>query len=144
MLYRFSSFTYLVLSVFLLATTLHGVELNWEHNFQRALKNAQQEHKVVYLFIGADKCKYCKKFKKMTLSKPEVIERMKKDFILLYMSRDQHQIPDGFELYGVPRHYFLTSGGEIIRTEQGIWDPQGWFTILDEVLSERDDPEDSS
>jgi thiol:disulfide interchange protein len=141
---RFLLFIYLLLSLFLSTVALQGIELDWEHDYHRALQDAKQEHKVVYLFIGADKCRYCKKFKKMTLSKPEVIERMKKDFILLYMSRDQHQIPDGFELYGVPRHYFLTSGGKIIRTEQGIWDPQGWFTILDEVLSERDDPEDSS
>ena len=141
---RFSPFIYSLLSIFLLITTLHSVELNWEHNFHRALLDAKQEQKIVYLFIGADKCRYCKKFKKMTLSKPEVIDGMKKDFILLYMSRDQHKIPDGFELYGVPRHYFLTPEGKIIRTEQGIWDPEGWFTILDEVLSERDDPEGNS
>lgn len=140
-MHRFSSLVYSLLSVFLLSSTLQGVELDWEHDFHRALLDARQEHKIVYLFIGADKCRYCKKFKKMTLSKPEVIERMKKDFVLLYMSRDQHKIPDGFELYGVPRHYFLTPEGKIIRTEQGIWDPQGWFTILDEVLDERGDPE---
>ena len=122
-------------------TTLYPVELDWGHNYDAALESAKSQKKLVYLFIGADRCRFCSRFKKMTLSKTEVIDRMKKDFILLYLSRDRQKIPKGFECYGVPRHYFLTPEGKIIRTEQGIWDPEGWYTILDEVLSERDEAE---
>lgn len=136
-MYKLFSTTVLLLS-FLMASALNGVELDWEHNYGKALAEAERENKIVYLFIGADRCKYCDKFKKMTLSKYEVIDHMKKEFVLLYLSRDQHQVPDKFEQFGVPRHYFLTPKGEIIRTEQGIWDVQGWYTILDEVIEEKD------
>jgi len=136
---KISSIFILLLSSFFMVTTLHGVELDWEHSYSKALADAERENKIVYLFIGADRCKYCDKFKKMTLSKYEVIDRMKKDFVLLYMSRDQQEIPDKFEQFGVPRHYFLTPKGEVIRTEQGIWDSQGWYIILDEVIAEKDD-----
>jgi thioredoxin-related protein len=138
-MHKISSVFMLLLSLFIMTATLYSVELNWEHNYNKALEQAQKENKLVYLFIGADKCRFCKKFKKMTLSKDEVIQTMKKNFVLLYMSRDQHKIPDKFEIFGVPRHYFLTSGGIIIRTEQGIWDDTGWYSILDEVISEKDD-----
>ena len=120
-------------------STLNGVELDWEHDYGKALAEARRENKVVYLFIGADRCKYCDKFKDMTLSKADVIAHMEKDFVLLYLSRDQHIIPDKFEQFGVPRHYFLTPMDEIIRSEQGIWDAQGWYIILEEVISEKDD-----
>jgi len=113
--------------------------MDWNHDYKKALSQAKKEHKIVYLFIGVDRCKYCEKFKKMTLSKSEVIGRMERDFVLLFMSRDQHPIPDKFEKYGVPRHYFLNPKGEVIRTEQGIWDSQGWYSILDEVISDRDE-----
>jgi len=101
------------------------------------LEQAQKENKLVYLFVGADKCKYCDKYKETTLSKKEVITRIKKDFMPLYMSRDQDLIPEKFELYGVPRHYFSTSKGEIIAEYQGIWDPSGLYSLLDEAISEK-------
>lgn len=142
-MHKISSIFIHFFSLFIMTTTLYSVELNWEHNYNNALEQAQKENKLVYLFIGADTCRFCEKFNKMTLSKDEVIKTMEKNFVLLYMSRDQHEIPDRFEVFGVPRHYFLTSDGKIIRTEQGVWDVQGWYSILDEVISEKDDAKSS-
>jgi len=123
----------LLLSLLLLISNLSAVELNWEHNFDNALATAKKEHKMVYLFIGADNCKHCDRFKKQTLSNKALIEKMKKEYVLLYMSRDQHEIPDGFEKYGVPMHYFLNSNGKIIAVIQGSRELEGWYDVLDEV-----------
>ena len=130
---KFSLIRTLLLSFFLLLSTLGAEELDWEHNFDNALATAKKEHKMVYLFIGADKCKHCDRFKKQTLSNKELIEKMKKEYVLLYMSRDQHEIPDGFEKYGVPMHYFLTAEGKIIAVIQGSRELEGWYDVLDEV-----------
>jgi len=123
----------LPLLVVLISTILNAVELNWEHNYNKALIQAQKEKKSIYLFIGADKCKYCKKFKEQTLSNKKLIEDMKKKYVLIYMSRDQHKIPTKFEQYGVPRHYFLNSYGDIIADTQGFQDISWWRDTLDEV-----------
>jgi len=130
---KFSVIPTLLFSLFLLISTLDAVELNWEHNFNNALATAKKEHKMVYLFIGADNCRHCDRFKKQTLSNKELIERMTKEYVLLYMSRDQHEIPDGFEKYGVPMHYFLNSDGKIIAVIQGSRELEGWYDVLDEV-----------
>ena len=130
---KFSIFGKILLSIFLLISTLTAVELNWEHNFDNALATAKKEHKMVYLFIGADNCKHCDRFKKQTLSNEALIEKMKKEYVLLYMSRDQHKIPDGFEKYGVPMHYFLTAEGKIVAVIQGSRELEGWYDVLDEV-----------
>ena len=132
-MYKISLFWKIVLLAFLLVSNLNAVELNWEHNFNHALATAKKEHKMVYLFIGADNCKHCDRFKKQTLSNKELIEKMKKEYVLLYMSRDQHEIPDGFEKYGVPMHYFLTAEGKIIAVIQGSRELEGWYDVLDEV-----------
>ena len=126
-------FRTILLSLFLYTITLNAIELNWEHNFQRALATAKKEKKLVYLFIGADRCRYCDRFKKETLSNKKLIETMKKEYVLLYMSRDQHPIPDGFEKYGVPMHYFLTPEGKIIAKVQGSRELEGWYDVLDEI-----------
>jgi len=123
----------LLLSLLLLISTLSAVELNWEHDFNKALATAKKEHKMVYLFIGADNCKHCDRFKKQTLSNKALIEKMKKEYVLLYMSRDQHKIPDAFEKYGVPMHYFLSAEGKIIAVIQGSRELEGWYDVLDEV-----------
>ncbi len=122
-----------LLSILLLASTLGAIELNWEHDYDKALTTAKKEHKNVYLFIGADNCRHCDRFKKQTLSNKKLIETMKKEYVLLYMSRDQHKIPDGFEKYGVPMHYFLTADGKTIAVIQGSRELAGWYDVLDEV-----------
>jgi len=119
--------------ILLLSSTLNAIELNWENNYDSALATAKKEHKMVYLFIGADNCKHCERFKEQTLSNKTLIERMKKKYILLYMSRDQHKIPDGFEKHGVPFHYFLTPQGKIIAEVQGSRELAGWYDVLDEI-----------
>ncbi len=122
-----------LLSILLLVSTLGAIELNWEHDYDKALTTAKKEHKNVYLFIGADNCRHCDRFKKQTLSNKKLIETMKKEYVLLYMSRDQHKIPDGFEKYGVPMHYFLTADGKTIAVIQGSRELAGWYDVLDEV-----------
>ena len=132
-MYQFLWIKNLLFTLFLLNIVLNAIELNWEHDFQHALTTAQKEKKMVYLFIGADKCRYCDKFKRETLSNKKLIETMKKEYVLLYMSRDQHTIPDGFEKYGVPMHYFLTPKGKIIAKVQGSRELEGWYDVLDEI-----------
>ncbi|CAA6808154.1 MAG: Thymidylate kinase (EC [uncultured Sulfurovum sp.] len=108
-------------------------ELNWENNYKKALATAKKENKMVYLFIGADVCTHCDRFKEQTLSNKELIETMKEDYVLLYMSRDQHKIPDGFEKYGVPMHYFLTSDANVTAVVKGSRELEGWYDVLDEI-----------
>ena len=130
---NFLFFTKIFFSIFLLFSTLNAAELNWDHNYTNALATAKKENKMVYLFIGADKCKHCERFKEQTLSNEDLIKDMKEEYVLLYMSRDRHDIPDGFELFGVPFHYFLTPEGKIIAEVQGSRELAGWYDVLDEI-----------
>ncbi|HEC45702.1 MAG TPA: thioredoxin family protein [Epsilonproteobacteria bacterium] len=132
-MHKFSLIATVLLSILLFISTLDATELNWEHNYNNALITAKKEKKMVYLFIGADNCRHCDRFKKQTLSNKELIEKMKKEYVLLYMSRDQHNIPDRFEKYGVPMHYFLTAEGKIIAVIQGSRELEGWYDVLDEI-----------
>lgn len=128
---------YLLLSFIFLAA-LNASELNWIHNYDEALTLAKKEQKYVYIFIGADNCRFCERFKDLTLSKKEVMDTLKKDYIPLYLNRDQHEIPKRFIIQGVPRHYFLTPSGEIIHEDAGSREPAGFYDILDEVDLKKD------
>ena len=106
---------------------------NWLHDYDKALEVAQKENKKIYMFIAADKCKYCKMFKEQTLSNEAVMDKLNSEYVLLYLSRDQHFIPEGYERFGAPRHYFLTKEGKTIYHSFGFLEPDGFFLLLDEV-----------
>lgn len=122
-----------IFSLLLILSTLFSADLEWLHDYDEAIKQAKEQNKEVYLFIGADECRWCDRFKEMTLSKDEVIKRLEEEYVLLYMSRDRHNIPKKFEVQGVPRHYFLTNEGEIIHEDRGSREPDGFFALLEEV-----------
>ncbi|MCK9454487.1 MAG: thioredoxin family protein [Sulfurimonas sp.] len=119
--------------LFILFTTLYSAELNWLNDYDKALKQAQKESKGVYLFIGADVCRWCERFKKLTLSNQKAIDRLQEEYVLLYLSRDRHEIPKQFVTKGVPRHYFLTSKGEVIHADRGSREIDGFLNLIEEV-----------
>lgn len=128
-----------IVLIFIFISSLLSYELDWLNDYDKALILAQKEQKSIYLFIGADNCRFCERFKDLTLSKKEVMDTLKKNYIPLYLNRDQHQIPKHFVIQGVPRHYFLTPCGEIIHADAGSREPAGFYDILDEVDLKKDE-----
>jgi len=121
---------YFILIMALIAT-LSAME--WPSDYEKALAEAKKEKKDVYLFIGSSYCKYCDKLEAEVFSKKEVMNRLKKDYVLLYMSRDIDDIPEQFETKPVPKHYFLTNNGKVIYTTIGYRSVAGFNELLDEV-----------
>jgi thiol:disulfide interchange protein len=130
---NFLAITKILFSTLLITVSLNAIELDWGNDYEKALAQAKKEKKMVYLFIGADNCRHCERFKKQTLSNKSLIDDMKEEYVLLFMSRDKHKIPEGFEKFGVPFHYFLTPEGKVIAQVQGSREPAGWSDVLDEV-----------
>lgn len=122
---------YLILVIALIANL--SASFDWPSDYEAALEQAKKEKKGVYLFLGSEYCKYCERFEKEVLSKDEVLKRLKKEYVLLYLSRDIDDIPKKFEIKPVPRHYFLTSEGKIIYTTIGSRSLEGFYELLDEV-----------
>ena len=122
-----------ILLVSLFLSSLWSLDLDWNHDYQKALKDSKVEKKSIYLFIGADRCRFCKRFNDITLSDKDVMKRLKKEYVLLYMNRDHHEIPEQFEKYQVPRHYFLNSNGKVLYETRGSREVAGFNSLLDEV-----------
>lgn len=119
--------------LFLLTSLLSAADLDWLSDYNVAMQQARATNKGVYLFIGADVCRWCDKLKENALSKKEVMARLKEEWVPLYMSRDRHPIPKYFEVKGVPRHYFLSNNGKIIHEDRGSREADGFIALLDEV-----------
>lgn len=123
-----------LLLLILLTSLLFGYETDsWIHDYDTGVALAKKEHKNIYLFIGADKCHFCKIFKEKTLSKKDIMQKLHQEYIVVYLSRDRHKIPKKFQKFGVPRHYFLDQNGNIIFETFGVLEPDGFITVLDEA-----------
>lgn len=117
--------------------TLFGSDSIWIDDYNTALIQAQEQNKNVYMLITSQDCGWCRKFESTTLKDKKIIERLKKQYVLLHVDRDWDEIPEYFKKKRVPRHYFLTAKGEIIYTFLGYWNTENFASFLDDVNKKR-------
>ncbi len=120
----------------LLAISLLAIDLPWLHDIETAKKIAQKEHKDIYVFIGAEHCNFCVRYKNEVLSNKKVQKTLDK-YVKVFLNRDKHKVPAYFEKYGVPRHYFLKPDGTIYYDDAGIKGVNGFFLMIDEASLNR-------
>ena len=108
-----------IFSILLLVVSLFGANIDWPSDYKAALKEAKKEHKLVYVFITSDTCKWCKKFESTTLQDEDIKKRLYSEFVTVHLSRDRHTIPKQFETAPIPRHYFTDSDGNILYSSLG-------------------------
>ncbi len=116
----------------LLATSLLAIDLPWLHDIESAKKIAQKEQKDIYVFIGAQHCNFCVRYKNEVLSNKKVQDTLK-NYVKVFLNRDKHKVPAYFEKFGVPRHYFLRPDGTIYYDDAGIKGVNGFFLMIDEA-----------
>ena len=121
---------YLILIITLLSTLS---AFDWPDDYESSLSQAKEQKKDIYLLIGSEYCPWCSKFKKNVLSDKEVIAKLKKSYVLLYLSVDIDDIPSHLKKGPLPRHYFLTNDGKIIYTTMGYRSKNGFYETLVEV-----------
>ena len=110
----------IILLVFTLS--LFANDLDWSHDYDESIEKAQKENKKVYVFITSDSCGWCRKFEKTTLKDEGILKKLNKDYILVHLSRERHDIPISLETSPVPRHYFLSNDEKIIYSTLGYRD----------------------
>lgn len=123
----------LILSLFLIGSTLFGTELDWSNDYKAVLAQAKKENKQIYMLITSENCRWCRKFEATTLIDEDVLERLENKYILLHISRDKDYMPEKFKSKRVPRHYFLTSEGQVIYTFLGYWNILDFNSFIDDV-----------
>jgi len=108
-----------LIAIVLIVSSLWSAELDWGNNYDKALLEASEQNKLVYIFITSDACKWCKKFEATTLQDKGIDARLHKEFVTVHLSRDRDNIPTKFETAPVPRHYFTDAKGNILYSSLG-------------------------
>lgn len=127
----------LLVMIVALVSFLSGAELNWNNDYKKALIQAKEQNKDIYMLITSSDCRWCRKFESTTLQDQSVIDRLKEQYVLLLTNRDIHFIPEGLKKKRVPRHYFLTVKGQIIYSFLGAWNKEDFYSFLKDVDEKR-------
>ncbi len=108
-----------VVAMLLLVSTLFSAELGWSHDYEQTLSDAKKEHKLVYVLITSDSCRWCREFENTTLQDEQIQKKLYKNFETVHLSRDRDKIPAQFKTAPVPHHYFTDAEGNILYSSLG-------------------------
>ncbi len=122
-----------IVSIVFLVTALFSSDLDWSNDYKATLEIAKKENKQIYMLITSESCRWCRKFESTTLQDEDLLQRLASKYVLLHISRDKDYTPQKFKKKRVPRHYFITSEGQVIYTFLGYWNVLDFNSFMDDV-----------
>jgi len=125
-----------VLFLLLFAVSLFSAEINWSSDYNKALQEAKIKHKLIYILITSDSCRWCRKFEHTTLQDKQIQKRLHSGFVTLHFSRDRNKIPKQFKTTPIPQHYFVDSKGNILYHSLGYRDVETFNIFMNMVEEE--------
>ncbi len=93
--------------LFASALILFANELQFEHNFSKALQKAKEQNKEVMMMYSATWCPECDYMKEVVFKNKKVSTYIQKYFIVLSLDVQKDTLPKGFEYPGIPVFFFI-------------------------------------
>jgi len=104
-------------------------------DFEEAVEMGKIENKPVMVLITSTRCKWCKKFKKKTLSNDKIINRLNDKFSVVEVTRKKDDYPyKKLRARAVPTIYFVGADGKpFMRPVIGYWNIENFDSYLDDA-----------
>jgi thioredoxin-related protein len=100
--------------------------------YDEALKIAKEENKIILLDVVASNCTFCKKMEEEVLSKDNVQEAIKKDFVLAHVNEDREPLPLGLSPQMTPTFVFISNTETVEDMRFGFIDEEKFLLLLEE------------
>ena len=86
---------------------LFASELQYEHNFNKAVEKANKQNKEVMMMYSAVWCPECNYMKDIVFKDEKVLDYIQKHYIVLALDIQKDTLPEGFKYIGIPTFFFL-------------------------------------
>lgn len=104
---------------------------NWHTDLDSALDEAKKTNKPIFVDFYTTWCPYCKQLDEMTLSDPQVQEKLSENYVVAKIDASKYpDIASNYKIYGYPTLLFLDSNGQEIKRIEGYVDPN---TLLNQL-----------
>lgn len=102
-------------------------------SYEDAIVLAKETDSNIFIYFGADWCKYCTSMKSETLDNKEVKEHLFKNFVFLNINVDENKkIKNKYNVKSLPDCIILTSNGEVIKRSSGYKPPEKFLQWIKE------------
>jgi len=109
----------IVLITLLAFLGLNASSLNWEKDYETAIKKAKEQNKSIFIMVSSPTCPECNYMKKNVFTKDEVKNFINKNFISYQFNIDDKNIPKQMQFWGIPRFYFSKDGKNVDNEVMG-------------------------
>ena len=130
----------ILITLFVLVSSVFAEEINWEKDFQTGIKNATVKNKPVLFVSSRHSCHYCKVLDNTTFKEDKVIKALNQDFISIISYSDENDyMPRELWRPGTPALWFLDPKGEpLFQPIMGAVDADNFLKALAIVKIEFD------
>jgi len=116
---------------------LSAAQMEWAEDFAGAERLAAAEGKVLYILITSPDCRWCKRFKRTTLTDADVDARLGRMAVGVEVERGSGTYPAHLKAPVIPMHYFLGADEKVLVKMPGYWNTEDFMSILDDVERKR-------
>jgi thioredoxin-related protein len=102
--------------------------------YQKALKTAKKEDKIILLKLTREHCHFCKKMDREVFAETEVREALNKDFTVVEIDIGKEELPLGLKKGMTPTFVFVHKDEEIMAKIPGSWSKKDFLDILKEAV----------
>ncbi len=115
---------------------LFGANLDWMSSYDAAVSRAKAEHKNLIVFIEANNCPYCQKFKNDVLNTKDVVASLS-NFVPLKLDINSAYTKKYFpKVVVTPTTYFVTPDNRNLETIVGYLNEEFFYWRLDSAETE--------
>ena len=124
----------------LLLTTKDDNSTKIYTDYNKAFSIAKKEDKAIFILFYTQHCRWCSKLKETTLQDPKVISRLNKEFIVLYLDRDNSLYPNRYKVKNIPTVYMTDKNEKILTSIVGYHkNPRDYIKWFNYVKIELED-----
>ena len=107
----------------------------WQEWTPTAFERARKQHKPVFLYLEAVWCHWCHVMQRETFARPEIRERLARDFVVIRVDHDADPgLANRYRDYGWPALIFLAGDGTELVKRAGYIEPELFGNLLDAIV----------
>ncbi len=107
--------------------------------YEKALKTAKKEHKIIIIKLTREHCHFCKKMDREVFSDKDIVESLNKNFIVVEVDIGKETPPLGLKIGMTPTFIFISEDEDIMAKIPGSWTKQDFLEILKEAVKAKGD-----
>lgn len=107
--------------------------------YEKALKIAQKEHKIIIIKLTREHCHFCKKMDREVFSDKDIVESLNRNFIVVEVDIGKETPPLGLKMGMTPTFIFVSEDEKIMAKIPGAWTKQDFLEILKEAVKAKGD-----